>query len=136
PTTTTPFYAGIAACVCYKAVWPRHGKRIWMSSTPAKAHQSKARSRSKTRRCRKITLQCLPVNTEMNGRGERIRTSDLSVPNHRFGKKLSFCHFESCSHHEFVRVLRSFPFLISHYPRCAANSVHKLATRFWGEPLG
>jgi hypothetical protein len=26
-----------------------------------------------------------------------IRTSDLSVPNQRFGKKLSFCHFESCS---------------------------------------
>jgi hypothetical protein len=22
------------------------------------------------------------------------------IHNHRFGKKLSFCHFESCSHHE------------------------------------
>ena len=43
------------------------------------------------------------------GRGERIRTSDLSVPNHRFGKKLSFCHFESCSHHEFIKVLRFVP---------------------------
>src|SRR6185295_7896353 len=42
------------------------------------------------------------------GRSERIRTSDLSVPNHRFGKELSFCLFESCSHHEFVRVLRFF----------------------------
>jgi hypothetical protein len=40
------------------------------------------------------------------GRGERIRTSDLSVPNHRFGRNLSFCDFESCSHHEFIRVLR------------------------------
>jgi hypothetical protein len=28
-----------------------------------------------------------------------------------------------------------FPFAISQYPRCAENSVHKLATRFWGEPL-
>ena len=46
------------------------------------------------------------VNYDSNGRGERIRTSDLSVPNHRFGKTLSFCHFTSCSHHEFVRVLR------------------------------
>ena len=42
------------------------------------------------------------------GRGQ-IRTSDLSVPNHRCGKKLSFCLFESCSHHEFIRVLRFFP---------------------------
>jgi hypothetical protein len=28
------------------------------------------------------------------------------------------------------------PFVISHYQPCAENSVHKLATRFWGEPLG
>src|SRR5215213_4074430 len=31
---------------------------------------------------------------------ERIRTSDPSVPNHRFGKELSFCYLESCSNHE------------------------------------
>jgi hypothetical protein len=31
------------------------------------------------------------------------------VINHNFGKKLSFCRFESCSHHEFIRVLRFFP---------------------------
>ena len=49
------------------------------------------------------------VNYWIIGRGERIRTSDLSVPNQRFGKKLSFCQFESCSHHEFARVLRLFP---------------------------
>ena len=52
------------------------------------------------------------------GRGERIRTSDLSVPNHRCGKKLSFCHFESCSHHEFISVLRFVPV---RYQRLTAN---------------
>jgi len=69
---------------------------------------------------------------DLIGRGERIRTSDLSVPNHRFGKKLSFCHFESCSHHEFTRVCGSFTFPITRCLLCAENSVHKLATRFWG----
>ena len=71
---------------------------------------------------------------EIIGRGERIRTSDLSVPNHRFGKKLSFCHFESCSHHEFIRVLRFFPIRCQAYMCCAENSVHKLATRFGVNP--
>jgi len=58
-----------------------------------------------------------PLIIDAIGRGERIRTSDLSVPNHRFGKKLSFCHFESCSHHEFIRVLR---FLAIRYHRIRA----------------
>jgi len=30
---------------------------------------------------------------DLVGRGERIRTSDLSVPNHRFGKKAKFLPF-------------------------------------------
>jgi hypothetical protein len=50
--------------------------------------------------------------------------------------KAKFCHFTSCSHQEFIGILGSFPFAISQYPRCAENSLNKLATRFWGEPLG
>jgi len=40
--------------------------------------------------------------------GARGFEPPTSVPNHRCGKKLSFCHFESSSHHEFVRVLQFF----------------------------
>ena len=36
--------------------------------------------------------ECGPGHFPMiDGRGERIRTSDLSVPNHRFGNNVSFC---------------------------------------------
>jgi len=36
-------------------------------------------------------------------------TEEPGIHNHRFGKKLSFCHFTSCSHHEFIRVLQFLP---------------------------
>jgi|SRR5882672_9097168 len=38
-----------------------------------------------------------------DGRGDRIRTSDLSVPNQWFGKNVSICLFKSCSHQRFLR---------------------------------
>jgi hypothetical protein len=65
---------------------------------------------------------------ELTGRGERIRTSDLMVPNDRRGKNVSYCLFESCSHQEISSVLHSFPFHSIRYRLCAENSVHKLAT--------
>jgi hypothetical protein len=71
---------------------------------------------------------------ENNGRGERIRTSDLTVPNDRRGKNVSICLFESCSHQGILRFLHSFPFFTIRYRVCAENSVHKLATKNWGEP--
>jgi len=70
-----------------------------------------------------------------SGRGERIRTSDLTVPNDRRGKNVSICLFKSCSHQGIPSVLHPFDFLTIRYRLCAANSVHKLATSFWGEPL-
>src|SRR5688572_1795807 len=65
---------------------------------------------------------------ELTGRGERIRTSDLTIPNDRRGKNVSICLFESCSHQRISSVLHPFPFLTSRYRLCAENSVHKLAT--------
>jgi hypothetical protein len=55
-------------------------------------------------------------------------------PKSQVRQKANFCHFTSCSHHEFIRVLRVFPIRHHAYRRCAENSIHKLATRFWGEP--
>jgi len=75
------------------------------------------------------------------GRGEWIRTTDLTVPNRRPDKNLSFCLFKSCSHQENQGFCSSFPFVAS-ASRCGAeNSVHKLATNFsrlrlqWTMPL-
>ena len=66
---------------------------------------------------------------ENNGRGDRIRTSDLTLPNDRRGKSVSICLFESCSHQGISSVLHSFPFFTIRYRLIAKNSVHKLATR-------
>jgi len=46
-----------------------------------------------------------------SGRGERIRTSDLTVPNDRRGKNVSICLFESCSHQGISSVFTSLPIL-------------------------
>ena len=50
-----------------------------------------------------------PQVVDMNGRGERIRTSDLSVPNLGYGKNVSFCLFKSCSHQGFTKVFAFRP---------------------------
>jgi hypothetical protein len=59
------------------------------------------------------------------GRGERIRTSDLSVPNQSFGKNVSSCLFKSCSHHRFSRV---FTFRPIRY-----DPVHVVCWTFWSQ---
>jgi hypothetical protein len=48
---------------------------------------------------------------DINGRGERIRTSDLSVPNDRRGKNVSLCLVEGCSHQGISRVFTSLRIL-------------------------
>src|SRR5882724_3861674 len=48
---------------------------------------------------------------KINGRGERIRTSDLTLPNRSCGKNVSSCLFESCSHQGIIEFLHSFPFV-------------------------
>jgi hypothetical protein len=68
------------------------------------------------------------VLLSVTGRGERIRTSDLTVPDDMRGKYVSICLFESCSHQGIRRFLHSFPFFTIRYRWCAENSVHKLAT--------
>src|ERR1044072_8138738 len=65
---------------------------------------------------------------DLTGRGERIRTSDLTVPNDRRGKNVSLCLFESCSHQGISSVLHPFLFFTIRYRLSADNSVHKLAT--------
>src|SRR5712691_7098002 len=37
------------------------------------------------------------TDTTISGRGERIRTPVLSLPNHRLAKRCNFLPFESCS---------------------------------------
>ena len=71
---------------------------------------------------------------DFTGRGERIRTSDLTVPNDRRGKNVSICLFESCSHQGILSVLHPFPFFPIRYRLSAENSVHKLATKHWVNP--
>ena len=71
---------------------------------------------------------------DLIGRGERIRTSDLTVPNDRRGKNVSICLFESCSHQGISTVLHPFLFFTIRYRLRAENSVHKLATTIWDEP--
>ena len=48
--------------------------------------------------------------------------------NHHFGKNLSLCLFESCSHQEFSRILHFSPSSTMTYWSNAVNSGHKLAT--------
>ena len=62
----------------------------------------------------------------MNGRGERIRTSDLSVPNEELGKNLSFA---------FSKVAATTDFLGFYIPPHSLQSVTRrvleiLATNF------
>jgi hypothetical protein len=61
----------------------------------------------------------------MNGRGERIRTSDLSVPNRWPGKNVSYCLFKSCSHHRFTKVFTFRP--IRYCP------VYLVCWEFWSQ---
>ena len=72
-----------------------------------------------------------------------IETIDLMVgprgfepptlgPKLQVRQKLNFCHFISCSHHEFIRVMRFFPVRYQRITAMCCDSVHKLATRFWG----
>jgi hypothetical protein len=68
------------------------------------------------------------------GRGERIRTSDLSVPNHRFGKKLSFCHFRKLQPPRVYRVLRSFPIRCQQLPAFCCEFCPQIGHTFLGEP--
>ena len=78
----------------------------------------------------KYGRQCWqPYVIDLTGRGEWIRTTDLTVPNDRRGKNISLCLFESCNHQGISRVLHPFPFLNIRYRSSAENSVHKLATR-------
>jgi hypothetical protein len=70
----------------------------------------------------------------VNGRSERIRTSDLTVPNFEARKNVSFCLCESCSHRGISSILHSLPYFTIGYRLCTENSVHKLAT-FQGGPL-
>ena len=75
-----------------------------------------------------------PLIIDAIGRGERIRTSDLSVPNHRFGKKLSFCHFKSCSHHVFFRVLWFFPIPYQRITATCCEFCPQIGPTFLDEP--
>src|ERR1041384_52929 len=70
---------------------------------------------------------------ELIGRGEWIRTSDLTVPNDRRGKHVSICLFESCSHQGISKVLHLVSFLTIRYRLSAENFVHKLATTKWAK---
>src|SRR5207302_8809594 len=69
------------------------------------------------------------------GRCERIRTTDLTVPNQRLGKNVSFCLFESCSHQGFIGFLHFFTSAPIRWQSNAVNSVHNLATGLWGETV-
>jgi hypothetical protein len=66
--------------------------------------------------------------------GHRIRASELSVPNHRFGKKLSFCHFKSCSHHEFIRILQFLPIRSHRLTVMCCEFCPQIGTRFRTPP--
>src|SRR6266498_3204475 len=82
-------------------------------------------------RCESPKASSAAVSCWIIGRGERIRTTDLTVPNRWSGKNVSLCLFKSCSHRRFSRVLHSFPSATARYTSRAGNSVHKLATRDW-----
>jgi hypothetical protein len=53
----------------------------------------------------------IAVNALIDWSGERIRTSDLTVPNYKRGKNVSICLFESCSHQGISRRFTSVPIL-------------------------
>ena len=63
-----------------------------------------------------------------SGRGERIRTSDLSVPNQWFGKNVSFAFSKVAATNDFLWFLHSVTLSRVRYTSRARNSVHKLAT--------
>jgi hypothetical protein len=64
-----------------------------------------------------------------HGRGERIRTSDLSVPNEGLGKNVVFAFSKVAASKDFLGFLHSVPFATVRYTSRAGNSGHKLATR-------
>ncbi len=73
----------------------------------SRSMQANACAPSATREKRPPVLAA--VNHYMNGRNERIRTSDPSVPNQGFGKNVSVCLFKSCSHQRKIMVFRFVP---------------------------
>ena len=68
---------------------------------------------------------------DLIGRGERIRTSDLTVPNYKRGKNVSIAFSKVAATKEFRSFLHLFRFFTIRYRFCAENSVHKLATTLW-----
>ena len=57
---------------------------------------------------------------------------ERGIHNHRFGKKLRFCHFTSCSHHEFTRVLRFFPIRYQPVSALCCEFCPQIGHTFWG----
>src|SRR6266545_286194 len=82
-------------------------------------------------RCESPKASSAAVSCWIIGRGERIRTTDLTVPNRWSGKNVSLCLFKSCSHRRFSRVLH-----LSHPLRPVTRRVLGILSTNWPHGTG